>query len=88
MLWTLPALFTITLFTSASALQPRDVSPDDSITYCAAEDKGNDEQYYIPCTKTSNPFSEVLFWFPYFTNVTTESRFAAHFECYVETGLG
>jgi hypothetical protein len=85
-------ILTISLLSTAlpsmSALEPRDVDPPDSLTYCSPLEKG-EEQYYIPCTKTSDPISEVQFQMPYLVNSTfNDGRFAAHFECYVETIIG
>lgn len=89
MLRLLSAILAITSIISATPLsiQRRDPPLDDSITYCSSVDRGDDQEYYIPCTKTSNPLSEVLTWLPY-NGGGTFGRFAAHYECYVETGLG
>jgi hypothetical protein len=91
----IPSLFILTLGLCASALpsslaalQARDADPADSITYCSPAENG-DQQYYIPCTRTSNPNSEVQFQMPYLVNDTlTDNRFSAHFECYAETVVG
>lgn len=102
----------ITLLTAASsisaaALQIRQTSTADSITYCGSANTSfsvqqadltppgavvecETKQSYIPCTKTSDPKSEVVFWWPYYAcaNATATNRFTAHLECYAELDTG
>ena len=59
----------------------RDVDPADSLTYCSAIPD------VVACTKTVDPLSEVLFWFPKF-QPDGSPFLGAHFECYAETDVG
>ena len=93
MLRTLIALLSIATAVTASpfTIQRRDAPLNDSLTYCSSKDLGNDEEYYIPCTKTVDPLSEVEGWLPYkgTGNITEFGRFAAHYGCYVDIpGVG
>jgi hypothetical protein len=84
-------LATIFLTTTAlpSTLIPRDVPYEDSITYCSLKSRleQGDPLYTLPCTKKPDPNSEVEFYFPSL-NTLSSKKFAAHFECYLETEWG
>ena len=77
MIRSMVALLSIATLTLASpfSIERRDAPTDDSITYCETKLKGADLKKSVPCTKTSDPLSEVLGWLPY--------NFTAHYECYV-----